>query len=110
MKEHEIATYQKVTIGFVVQKYKLTTKGKYNCIHQLFIAGDEVAYEDDEGSAITVPHILDKEELFPFEMQQPSGFPASKQKLGLALSIMSDRQKIEYKKRVKLLKRGIVIR
>lgn len=110
VKESELTKYQKVTIGFVVQKYRLNKKGKYKCVHQLFIAGDEVTYEDDEGNAITVPHILDKEELFPFEMQQPSGVPTPKQKLILALTLMSDKQKKQYKKRVKLLKRGIVIR
>ena len=110
MKESEITTYQKITIGFVVQKYRLTAKGKYTCVHQLFIAGDEVSYEDDMGETITIRHVLDKEELFPFEMMQPSDSPTPKQKLALALSIMSDRQKIQYVKRVKLLKRGVVIR
>jgi len=103
--------YQKITLGYVIQDYTLNKKNKYSCTRQLFIAGDEVWYEDDKGNKITIPHILDKEEYYPFEMQQPSEtqIPSLNEKLELALSIMKDRQVERYKLGVKLLEKGIKI-
>lgn len=111
MKKQEIKTYQKVTVGFVAQKYEINKKGKYYCTHQAFVAGDEVSYEDDKGDAITVPHVLDREEYFPFEMQQPidRNTPTPKEKLELALAIMSERQIGQYRRGISLLARGIKI-
>lgn len=111
MKKQEIKTYQKVTVGFVVQKYEINKKGKYNCIYQAFVAGDEVSYEDDNGNAITIPNILDREEYYPFEMEQPADMntPTPKEKLELALAIMSERQVGQYRRGISLLARGIKI-
>jgi hypothetical protein len=111
VKKQEIKIYQKVTVGFVAQKYKINKKGKYNCTHQVFVAGDEVTYEDDEGNSITIPQILDKEEYFPFEMEQPieKKFPTPQEKLELALAIMSERQIGQYRKGIGLLAKGVKI-
>jgi hypothetical protein len=109
MKTPAITIYHKITNGFVAQKYALTEKGRYKCINQLFVAGGKTIYEDDNGYPVTIQQVLDKEELFPFEMMQPSDSPTHLQKLILALSIMTVKQKGLYKKKVKLLKKGIVI-
>lgn len=60
----------KVTVGFVVQKYDTETD---KFISQDFIAGDEVSYEDEMGEPVEVgdfPYL-------PFDMVQPEGDSAS---------------------------------
>ncbi len=56
--------YNKLTIGFVIQKYDGT-----KCVEQSFIAGDQVDYEDLLGNSIEID--TSAEEYFPFEMKQP---------------------------------------
>ena len=51
----ECPEFNKVTTGFVVQKYRRGNTGKFTCIHQEFIAGDQVDYKDIDGNAITPP-------------------------------------------------------
>ena len=63
MKTEEI-THSKITVGFVVQSYKGA-----NCIHQEFVAGDPVEYEDKEGNPIEID--TTKEVYQPFNMVQP---------------------------------------
>ena len=40
---------RKVTSGFVVQTYDTDTG---RCVEQVFVAGDEVAYEDQHGEPV----------------------------------------------------------
>jgi len=111
VKKQGIKTYHKITVGFVIQEYRLNKKGKYHCIHQTFVAGEEVSYENDMGDAITIPHVLDKEEYFPYEMEQPVDRKVStpKDKLELALAIMSERQIGQYRRGLSFLEKGIKI-
>ena len=56
--------YNKIVIGFVVQRY---VDGR--CISQEFIASDEVSYEDANGEPIDVDLRAEKDQ--PMEMIQP---------------------------------------
>ncbi len=57
--------YNKIVIGFVVQRY---VDGR--CTHQEFIGGDEVSYEDpDSGEPVEVDLASEKDQ--PMEMIQP---------------------------------------
>lgn len=47
--------FTKITTGFITQSYEQVESGKYVCIHQEFIAGDEVQYENANGDSITPP-------------------------------------------------------
>lgn len=60
--------YNKITIGFVSQRFDSET-GK--CISQEFIAGDDVQYEDEEGEPLG--DLSNEETYFPFNMEQPEG-------------------------------------
>jgi len=47
--------FNKVTTGFVVQKYRKNSAGKFTCINQEFIAGDDVQFENLKGDPIEAP-------------------------------------------------------
>lgn len=61
--------YNKITNGFVVQKYVKLGNGKSVCVGQDFVAGDPVDYEDMDGKSIDVDTL--KEVYQPFEMKEP---------------------------------------
>jgi hypothetical protein len=54
--------YNKITAGFVIQEFD----EQGTCIHQEFVAGDQVDYEMRDGETIPAP-----EPYFPFDMLQP---------------------------------------
>ena len=56
--------YNKIVIGFVVQRY---VDGR--CTNQEFIGGDEVSYEDPNGEPVDVDLASEKDQ--PMEMIQP---------------------------------------
>ena len=45
----------KVTTGFVIQKYRKQSTGKFKCIDQEFVAGDDVQFEDFHGDSVEPP-------------------------------------------------------
>jgi len=47
--------FNKVTTGFVVQKYRKNESVGFVCIHQEFVAGDDVQFENLKGDSIEVP-------------------------------------------------------
>jgi hypothetical protein len=47
--------FNKITTGFVCQKYRKDESGKFVCIHQEFIAGDDVQFENVKGDPIAAP-------------------------------------------------------
>ena len=51
----EYLEFNKVTTGFVVQKFRKDNTGKFRCTHQEFIAGDDVQFENVKGESIEVP-------------------------------------------------------
>ena len=60
--------YNKITPGFVIQFFN----NDGNCIHQEFVAGDDVKYETDEGDAINFDDMpRGGREYFRFDMVQP---------------------------------------
>ncbi|MDD5135552.1 MAG: hypothetical protein PHP01_09110 [Phycisphaerae bacterium] len=54
----------KVTTGFVIQTYRKNNAGKFICISQEFIAGDDVQFENLKGDSIEAP----EHEYQPFNM------------------------------------------
>ena len=60
----EYLEFNKVTTGFVVQKYRKNSTGKFRCVHQEFIAGDDVQFENLKGDPIEAP----EHEYQPFNM------------------------------------------
>jgi hypothetical protein len=48
----ECLEFNKVTTGFVVQRFRKDNTGKFKCIHQDFIAGDDVQFENVKGESI----------------------------------------------------------
>ena len=60
--------FNKVTTGFVVQKYRKDSTGKFRCIHQEFVAGDDVQFENLKGDSIEAP----EHEYQPFNMTMVS--------------------------------------
>jgi hypothetical protein len=56
--------FNKVTTGFVVQKYRRDNSGRFRCIHQEFVAGDDVQFENLKGDSIEAP----EHEYQPFNM------------------------------------------
>lgn len=60
----EYLEFNKVTTGFVVQKYHRESTGKFRCIHQEFVAGDDVQFENLKGDSIEAP----EHEYQPFNM------------------------------------------
>jgi len=51
----EYLEFNKVTTGFVVQKYRKNSTGKFRCVHQEFVAGDDVQFENLKGDSIEMP-------------------------------------------------------
>jgi len=51
----EYLEFNKITTGFVVQKYRKNSTGKFRCVHQEFVAGDDVQFENLEGDSIEAP-------------------------------------------------------
>jgi len=47
--------FNKVTTGFTIQKYRKNSTGKFTCVHQEFIAGDDVQFETSKGDSIETP-------------------------------------------------------
>ena len=62
--------FNKITVGFVIQKYKRDDKGVARCVSQSFIAGDQCDYETENGDTLDEQN----EEYCPFEMIQPSDY------------------------------------
>ena len=60
----EYLEFNKITTGFVVQKYRKNNTGKFRCIHQEFVAGDDVQFENLKGDSIEAP----EHEYQPFNM------------------------------------------
>jgi len=60
----EYVEFNKVTTGFVVQKYRKNDDGRFRCIEQEFVAGDEVQFENLKGEPIEQP----EHEYQPFNM------------------------------------------
>lgn len=60
----EYMEFNKITTGFVVQKYRKNSAGKFKCIHQEFVAGDDVQFETTKGEPIEAP----EHEYQPFHM------------------------------------------
>jgi len=60
----ELLEFNKVTTGFVIQKYRKNSTGKFACIAQEFIAGDDVQFENPKGEPIEAP----EHEYQPFNM------------------------------------------
>jgi len=46
--------FNKITTGFVIQKYKTLDNGTYVCIGQEFVASDQVDYETIDGEHTTI--------------------------------------------------------
>ena len=51
----EYLEFNKVTTGFVVQKYRNDDTSKFKCTHQEFVAGDDVQFENIKGEPIEAP-------------------------------------------------------
>lgn len=66
-----IPSYNKITVGFVVQKYVRNAEGDYVCTEQDFTCGDEISYENEDGEDVS--HALDPaDELYQsYLMEQP---------------------------------------
>ena len=52
----DILEFSKITSGFVVQKYRKDSDGKFQCIWQEFVAGDDVQFENSKGDSIDQPN------------------------------------------------------
>ena len=59
-----VLEFNKVTVGFVSQKFRKDSSGKFKCIWQEFIAGDDVQYKNVLGDKIEEP----QHEYQPFNM------------------------------------------
>ena len=51
----DLLEFNKVTTGFVVQKFRKNSTGNSRCTHQEFIAGDDVQFENVKGESIEAP-------------------------------------------------------
>ena len=60
----EYLEFNKVTTGFVVQKFRKNSTGKFTCVQQEFVAGDDVQFENTKGESIKAP----EHEYQPFNM------------------------------------------
>jgi len=74
-------TFDKITVGFVIQEYQTEKDGSHTPIRQEFIACDQVDYEDTNGEPIEVDTL--KETYCPFEMVQPTHRPFPPSREGL---------------------------
>jgi len=59
-----ILEFNKTTVGFVSQKFRKHSNGKFKCIWQEFVAGDDVQFENVLGDKIEEP----QHEYQPFNM------------------------------------------
>ncbi len=60
----ECMEFNKITTGFVVQKFSKNNTGKFTCTQHEFIAGDDVQFENAKGESIEAP----EHEYQPFNM------------------------------------------
>jgi hypothetical protein len=68
-------TYNKITTGYVIQKYVQKKNDQFVCVSQEFIAGDEVTREDTETGESVDDEIDDALEVyFGMDMEQPDEF------------------------------------
>ena len=51
----EYLEFNKITTGFVIQKFRKDNSGKFKCTHQEFIAGDDVQCENVRDEPIETP-------------------------------------------------------
>lgn len=51
-----VLEFNKITPGFVTQRYRKGDDGKYQCLWQEFTAGDDVQYENPKGEPIDPPN------------------------------------------------------
>jgi hypothetical protein len=51
----ETMEFNKITTGFVCQKFRKNESSKFVCIHQEFVAGDDVQFENLKGDSIEAP-------------------------------------------------------
>lgn len=67
-----IPSYNKVTVGFVVQKMVRNAEGDYVCTEQSFTCGDDVRYENEDGDDVS--HAINPaDEVYqPYNMEQPT--------------------------------------
>ena len=65
--------HNKITVGYVIQKFITLPNGTQVCQSQEFIAGDQVDYETLNGEPIEVD--TTKEAYCPFDMKQPESIP-----------------------------------
>jgi hypothetical protein len=73
MEIENMITYDKITTGYVAQRFD----DKGNCVSQEFISSDECTWEYD-GYEINVGDMpLAGREYFPFDMQQPNAKKAT---------------------------------
>ena len=63
-----IDKFVKITTGFVCQTFEKNANGKFVCIDQAFIAGDQCDYEDINGDPL---EDAPKCEYQPYEMKAP---------------------------------------
>lgn len=73
----EVPEYNKVTVGFVTQRFVRDEDGYYRCTEQSFTAGDEVSrevYDEDEEEDVDITHTLQlrNEKYEPFHMVKPN--------------------------------------
>lgn len=82
--------FNKVTAGFVCQRYQKDKSGKFICVQQEFIAGDDVQYENLKGDSIETPeHVYQ-----PFNMVLLSG-PQIIESIRQALNWLQMRDKFD---------------
>jgi len=60
----KLLEFNKITVGFVVQRYHRDNKGKFKCIDQEFVAGNDVQFENAKGQTLEQP----EHEYQPFNM------------------------------------------
>ena len=60
----DILEFNKITVGFISQKFRRQEDGRFICVNQMFVAGDDVQYENVKGEPIEDPG----HEYQPFEM------------------------------------------
>ena len=52
----DVLEFSKITPGFVVQRYRKGSDGKFQCLWQEFIDGDDVQYENSKGQTVKPPN------------------------------------------------------
>ena len=50
MRNGIVDKFNKITVGFVIQTFEKSDEGRFICVGQEFIAGDQVDYEDGDGN------------------------------------------------------------